>query len=295
MPAHRPVVQHRRRRPPPGRGVGTHENPFRWSRGGLINTSSVPGPRRRARHLFGLWLDSPTNVAGPSAPVRTARRRPVPGGASGVRTIARKSHRSGLNSSPTPGREGVRFGAVSARFEPFRAVLVRFGPKSHGRNDRFGSESTPCDLDYHPRVGNTCLAKQVLPDLRNYPALRGVPCSRFVACEPHPRRPAWGDCPHVQHGRLQALHARRRGVRVGCVRQDQTEPQRWAVRRIGLSVPVADWRQRSWKLARCCRTSRRGKRGRDRLLVPPRRCRRGCCRIVVVVVIPVVAPLPDVA
>jgi hypothetical protein len=125
MPAHRPVVPHQRRRPPPGcrgvrmrrdlaertashrvragaggrrpfragcgrlstacapcpgsRGVasspttgtgrggadsrtaarakrrlGTHENPFRWSRGGLINTSSVPGPRRRARHLFGL-------------------------------------------------------------------------------------------------------------------------------------------------------------------------------------------------------------------------------------------------
>jgi hypothetical protein len=145
------------------RGVGTHENPFRWSRGGLINTLECTGAAAAGkpfvRSLIGL---AERCCIVPSAPVRTdaptACSEPR---ASGVRTIARKWIGSGLNSFPTPGREGVRFRAVSARFEPFRAVLVRFGPESCGRNaDSVPSRRHVIWIAIHGD-SNTCLAKQV--------------------------------------------------------------------------------------------------------------------------------------
>jgi hypothetical protein len=161
--------------------LGTHENPFRWSRGGLINTSSVPGPRRRQDFCLVFdWIRRRCCIARPRRCART-RRRPVPEGASGVRTIARKSHCSGLNSSPTPGREGVRIRAVSARFEPFRAVLDRFGPESHGRNDRFGPESTPCDLDCDRRALKYLLGEASIGPCNRAPRASGVFGGQFVA------------------------------------------------------------------------------------------------------------------
>jgi hypothetical protein len=157
------------------RGVRTHENPFRWSRGGadqhLECTGAAAAGKTFVRSLIG--LAERCCIARPRRCART-RRRPVPEGASGVRTIARKSHCSRLNSSPTPGREGVRIRAVSARFEPFRAVLDRFGPESHGRNDRFGSEATPCDLDCHLRAHQGLLGEASMFSHRVPPALRGV-------------------------------------------------------------------------------------------------------------------------
>jgi hypothetical protein len=172
------------------RGVSTHENPFRWSRGEAINTSNVPQPRRRARHLFGLWLESRDAVAS-SRPRRCARprRRPVSPSASRVRTIERKSYRSGLNSSPIRGREGVRFGAVSARFGLFRAVLYRFGPELRGRKHGIGSEATPGDFKCDPHGLKYLLGEASDWHRATPPAPRGVFGGQLVACEQHPRRP----------------------------------------------------------------------------------------------------------
>jgi hypothetical protein len=156
------------------RGVCTHENPFRWSRDGLINTLKCTGPsaagKTFVRSLIGL---AERCCIAASAPVRTDAPTACFAARLGCAHDRTEVIGSGLNSFPTRGREGVRFRAVSARFAPFRAVLVRFGPESRGRKRQIGSESTPCDLEFDPCGLKYLLGEASIVRCATPPAHRG--------------------------------------------------------------------------------------------------------------------------